>query len=420
MAGFGRATVVGAGLAGLSAATALVERGVPVAVSDGAARPGGRCRSYHDPQLGLTIDNGNHLVLSGNAAVHRYRARVGAPAATLAGPDAGQDGGAAYPFADLLTGERWTVRINDGPLPWWTLAPGRRVPGSRLRDYLPLARLLAARGGTVADHIATSGPVWDRLLDPILLAALNTAPSEGSARLTARLLRETVARGGRAMRPLIAEPTLAAALVDPAAAWLAARGAPVATGRRLRALLFEGERVSALDWGAGPEPVAADAAVVLAVPAWVAAGLVPDLTVPDDHRAIVSAHFALAPTAGKPAMLGLLGGTAEWIFAFADRWSVTVSAADRLVDTDREELARLFWGDIQRAHDFQAPMPAWQVVKEKRATFAATPAQDARRPAAATRWRNLFLAGDWTQTGLPATIEGSLRSGETAAALVAG
>ena len=416
---FGRATVVGAGLAGLSAATALVERGVPVTIGDGAARPGGRCRSYHDPQLGLTIDNGNHLVLSGNSAVHRYRARVDAPAATLAGPDAGRDG-AAYPFADLHTGERWTVRINDGPLPWWTLVPGRRVPDSRLRDYLPLARLLAARGGSVADHIATKGPVWDRLLDPILLAALNTAPGEGSARLTARLLRETVAKGGRAMRPLIAEPTLAAALVDPAAAWLAGRGAAVATGRRLRALLFEGDRVAALDWGSGPEPVAADSAVVLAVPAWVAAALVPGLIVPDDHRAIVSAHFALSPGPDQPAMLGLLGGSAEWIFAFADRWSVTVSAADRLVDTDREQLAKLFWADIQHAHGFEAPMPAWQVVKERRATFAATPAQDARRPAAATQWRNLFLAGDWTQTGLPATIEGSLRSGETAAALVMG
>ena len=62
-------------------------------------------------------------------------------------------------------------------------------------------------------------------------------------------------------------------------------------------------------------------------------------------------------------------------------------------------------------------MPPWQIVKEKRATFAATPAQDAKRPAAKTRWRNLLLAGDWTQTGLPATIEGAVRSGETAAAL---
>jgi uncharacterized protein with NAD-binding domain and iron-sulfur cluster len=116
-------------------------------------------------------------------------------------------------------------------------------------------------------------------------------------------------------------------------------------------------------------------------------------------------------------MLGVLGGTAEWLFAFPDRISVTVSAADALVDADREELARVFWHDIRRAYRFDAPFPVWQVVKEKRATFAATPAQDARRPAAKTRWRNLFLAGDWTRTGLPATIEGALRSGKTAADL---
>jgi uncharacterized protein with NAD-binding domain and iron-sulfur cluster len=116
-------------------------------------------------------------------------------------------------------------------------------------------------------------------------------------------------------------------------------------------------------------------------------------------------------------MLRVIGGTVEWIFVFADRISVTVSNADAIAERPREELAALLWADVVRALKFDAPLPAWQVVKEKRATFAATPAQDARRPPAHTQWRNLFLAGDWTQTGLPATIEGALRSGETAAGL---
>ncbi len=94
-----------------------------------------------------------------------------------------------------------------------------------------------------------------------------------------------------------------------------------------------------------------------------------------------------------------------------------MSGADAIVDKDREELARIIWADVARALQISAPMPAWQIVKEKRATFAATPEQDARRPPAKTRCRNLFLAGDWVQTGLPATIEGALRSGENAAAL---
>jgi len=403
--------VVGAGLAGLSAAVALAKAGVAVQVADGAAQAGGRCRSYHDPQLGLTIDNGNHLVLSGNDAVMRFRRTVEAQGA-LAGPDA-----ADFSFADLRTGERWTVRINDGPLPWWVLAPSRRVPGSRAADYLPLARLLGRRDERIDARIATSGPVWERLLEPVLLAALNTAPAESSAALAAGVLRETVARGGRAMRPRVAEPTLAAAFIDPAVDWLARHGGTLTLGRRLRGLVFEEGRVAALDWGSERESVAPDEAVILAVPAWIAATLVPDLVVPDEHRAIVNGHFALPAPAGAPAMLGLLGGTAEWVFAFPDRLSVTVSAADHLVDRDREDLARAFWADIQRALRIDATMPRWQVVKEKRATFAATPEQNAKRPPAATRWRNLFLAGDWTQTGLPATIEGSLRSGETAAGL---
>lgn len=410
-----RATVVGAGLAGLAAATCLTEAGIAVSIADAAARPGGRCRSYHDPQLGLTIDNGNHLVLSGNEAVARFRRRIGA-AVPLAGPDE-----AAFPFHDFGSGERWTVRINDGPLPWWVLARGRRVPGSRLREYGRLARIAwGSQQDRVADRIAAAGPVWDRLLAPVLLAAMNTDPAASSAALAWNVLRETVARGGRASRPRIAEPTLAAAFVDPAADWLAANGTRIALGRRLKALRFDDDRVAALDWGGEQQAVAADEAVVLAVPPWIAAALVPGLTVPDEHRAIVNGHFAVTPPAGAPPLLGLLGGTAEWVFAFPDRISVTVSGADHLADDDREGLAARFWADIQRAYGVDVAMPPWQIVKEKRATFAATPAQDARRPPARTRWRNLFLAGDWTQTGLPATIEGALRSGERAAALAVG
>jgi squalene-associated FAD-dependent desaturase len=409
---FSRTTIVGAGLAGLSAATALVERGVPVTIADSAAQAGGRCRSYRDPQLGLTIDNGNHLVLSGNKAVAAYLARIGA-SARMSGPDH-----AEFAFADLFSGARWTIRINDGRLPQWILSPARRVPGTRAADYFALARLL--RGGTeetVDARIGCTGPVWKRLLEPVLLAVLNTPPAEGSAALAAAVLRETLLRGGRASKPRIAEPSLAAAFVEPALAWLEARGASVMLGRRLRAVLTDDDRVTALDWGAGPEPVAPDEAVVLALPPWVVSALLPEISGPDAFHAIVNAHFACSPPPGAPAMLGLLGGTAEWLFAFPDRISVTVSAADTLVDADREELARVFWHDIRRAYGIDAPLPPWQVVKEKRATFAATPAQDAKRPGAKTRWRNLFLAGDWTRTGLPATIEGALRSGKTAADL---
>jgi hypothetical protein len=119
-------------------------------------------------------------------------------------------------------------------------------------------------------------------------------------------------------------------------------------------------------------------------------------------------------------MIGLIGGTVEWIFAFRDRLSVTVSSADRFIDADRHALAAALWRDVAVAHGLPSTLPPWQIVMEKRATFAAIPEEAARRPGAATPWDNLFLAGDWTNTGLPATIEGALRSGYRAAELAMG
>jgi hypothetical protein len=164
-------------------------------------------------------------------------------------------------------------------------------------------------------------------------------------------------------------------------------------------------------------PVGAKDMVILAVPPWVAKELVPQLTVPTEFRAIVNAHFRIAPPKGATPILGVIGGTAEWIFCFKDRISVTVSGADAIVDRDREELAGILWADVCAALRMTQDLPKWQIVKEKRATFAAIPAQDFNRPPARTAWRNLMLAGDWTDTGLPATLEGAVRSGEAAASL---
>jgi squalene-associated FAD-dependent desaturase len=407
-----KAYVIGAGLAGLSAATALAARGLRVTLFEAAGQAGGRCRSYFDPAFDGVIDNGNHLVLSGNRAIYAYLDRIGARGA-LTGPDK-----ALFDFVDLKSAARWTLHPNDGPLPWWVADKSRRVPGTSVTDYMSYAKLLwAGADKTVGQVLACKGALWDRLMHPFLLAALNTEPKDSSAALAAAILRETLAKGGQAYRPRIATPTLAAAFVDPALAFLKIRGARVHLGERLRAIVFDSHGATALEFPDATIPLNPQDIVVLAVPPWVAQDLVPGLTAPDDFRAIVNAHFKFPAPEDVPAMLGVIGGTAEWIFAFPDRISVTVSGADAIVDQDREKLATILWADVCAALKISAALPVWQIVKEKRATFAATPAQDAKRPAAQTQWRNFLLAGDWTRTGLPATIEGAVRSGEKAAAL---
>jgi hypothetical protein len=158
--------------------------------------------------------------------------------------------------------------------------------------------------------------------------------------------------------------------------------------------------------------------VILTVPPSVAAELVPGLTTPNAFQAIVNVHFAVTPDRLAPGFVGVIGGTAEWVFVKSGHVSVTISAANRLVDRSADELAAEVWPDVCRSLRFTGKMPAWRVVKERRATIAATAAQERRRPGARTAFANLALAGDWTATGLPGTIEGAIRSGRAAAEIV--
>src|SRR5271157_6275202 len=134
--------VIGAGLAGLSAAVALCQAGQTVTVVEAGPAAGGRCRSYFDRELDLRIDNGNHLLLSGNQAARAYIAEIGATE-HFDIPDQ-----AIFPFVDLKTGERWAIRPNKGRIPWWVLRADRRVPGTRLSDYWPMARITRFRDDT--------------------------------------------------------------------------------------------------------------------------------------------------------------------------------------------------------------------------------------------------------------------------------
>lgn len=405
----GTVYVVGAGLSGLSAAVALAAQGPRVEIIEATASAGGRCRSYYDPTLESVIDNGNHLILSGNAAVKDYLNAIGSDQRFF-GP-----GRAEFAFADVRTNERWSLRPNDGPLPWWIFRKNRRVPGTRAMDYLALINLMRPNGETLRDTPAN--PVWHKLLEPVLVAALNTRPEIATAKLVATILRETLAKGGQACVPRIASPTLAAAFIEPAVNFLTERGAVFRFGQRLKNIAFGAPGVSGLSLSDAELSVTRQDRIILAVPPWAAKPLLPGIDAPDEFRAIVSGHFGISPPQDTPPITGLIGGTVEWIFAFPDRISVTISDADRFNEVDRAQLAQLCWRDVAAVLRLPADLPPWQIVKEKRATFAATPEQERKRPGSTTPWPNLFLAGDWIDTGLPATIEGAVRSGQRAARL---
>jgi len=136
----GRVHVVGAGLAGLAASVALADQGHAVILYESGPQAGGRCRSFVDSELGVRIDNGNHLLLSGNEAASAYIGRIGALDTFERSAEA------AIPFIDIKSGEHWAVRPGRGAVPWWVFARGAAGSGN------PGARL--SRGAAAAERRA--------------------------------------------------------------------------------------------------------------------------------------------------------------------------------------------------------------------------------------------------------------------------
>src|SRR5262245_948386 len=166
----GTVHIIGAGLAGLAAAVRLTQSGRTVIVHDATAYAGGRCRSYHDSATNMLIDNGTHLLLSGNHAALSYVGTIGSSAG-LHGPKE-----AEFPFIDLANGEQWTLRFGESRFPWWVFDKDRRVPHTSLADYFPIARLAWAKTDKpIAGVLNWSGTLYTRLLEALMLCALHIA-----------------------------------------------------------------------------------------------------------------------------------------------------------------------------------------------------------------------------------------------------
>jgi hydroxysqualene dehydroxylase len=409
--------VIGAGLAGLSAAITATGMGHEVTLYEATGAGGGRCRSYFDTELGIRLDNGNHLLLSGNEAALSYIREIGA-LDRISGP-----GRPIFPFMDLTTGRKWTLRPSLGRIPWWLLFPNRRVPKTTVREYLPLRAIGREWDGTVMTETIPHRALYRSLLEPLSIAALNTRPHEALACLFGAVLRETLLKGGKACLPLLPKQGLSELLVEPAIETLRKRGADILFSRRISGVATGHGRAAALETGEGKVVLGSDEAVVLAVPPWIAAELLPGTTVPDAFESILNVHFKLTidprevslGDVAEAGFIGLVNGTAEWVFIRRDHVSVTVSAANQLIDRRADDLAIAIWGDVAKALNLDArEVPPFRVIKERRATIVANATQEARRPGARTDIENLALAGDWTDTRLPGTIEGAIRSGVTA------
>ncbi|MBM1175133.1 hydroxysqualene dehydroxylase [Microvirga arabica] len=402
-----RTHIVGAGVAGLSAALAVTADGGEAVLYEAAPHPGGRCRTLH-PADGFDHDNGTHVLFTANGRALDLLKTVGARERWCEPEPKG------LPLYDGRTGEMRRVGLS----PWSWLRPSRRPQGLTLPDLARILRLVFAAKDCPVAAIIGKRPIMDSLIEPLTVAVLNTPPEQASAQRLACALRQLIRPG--AGRLLVARNGLSQDLIEPAVATLQARGVRVLTGQRLRTLLIANGRVIGLALSDRTVMLGPNDRVILALPPYEVERLLPDLPVPTQFEPILNVHYRMAGLE-HPRFIGFTGTLAQWALIRPSHVSVTVSAADAVVDQNASDVAGRIWREIAPAlHslglDAHADLqPETRVVKEKRATIrqaAETLPQPPLRPLA-----NLALAGDWIGS-LPATIESAVMAGEHAASIL--
>lgn len=407
--------VVGAGLAGLSAAVALAcAPGTrEVVLHEAAPRAGGRCRSWHDAALDAEIDNGTHALLGANAGALAYLRRIGAED-RLRWFDEG------IGFLDLRDGSQWRIAGTMDLLRLW-----RRHGAGAGSEVAQLLRLLAPRdGGAVPAGLADAGGLGRLAWDPLVRSIMNASPGSAAAVPFAAALRR-VLRGGRAaMRVGVARRSLADCFVDPALDLLARRGARLRFGARLRGAERSGARLRSLRFDGEEIALGPDDHAILALAPWDLERCLPGLAPPCAASPIVNIHVVLG--GAEPgsqdhedvALRGLVGGDVDWVLRRGRVASSTTSAATALAGLPHDLLFARLWPAIARGLGVPeaTPVRSWRAIVERRATPLQDPGFETRRPGIGTDASNLLLAGDWVVPGLPCTIEGAIGSGSAAAA----
>jgi len=432
--------VVGGGFAGLACATRLADEGVAVTLLEGRGALGGRAQSFVHAATGDELDTGQHVFMGCYLETFEYLERIGARRLVRV-----QD---ALEVA-LVTkeGRRAKLAAPGLPAPFHLAVALLRHGMLTLPEKLACLRVVgdarvrwddeALDGVTVAQWLESLGQsrnARDVLWDPLCLATLNTSPEDAPASLLAVVIVKGLLGKGQASSLALSTVSLSRLHAEPALAHLERRGARVLLNEPVSALVVEGGRcIGALRRDGSLERAEA---VVSAVPGPMLHRLLPEdvrarppfATLPQLGRSpIVSLHLWLDRPVLDVAFVGFVGTRLHWAFDRARVWgspargghlvSLVVSGAEEFAAMEREQVFTTCWAEMQAAlpEARAARVIEWTVVKEKEATFLVRPGQARLRFGPTTPVEGLLVAGDWTATGLPATIEGACASGHAAA-----
>ena len=429
--------IVGGGLSGLAAAVQLSSRRIPVLLLEQRKSLGGRAYSFLDESTGTVIDNGQHVLIAGYAHTMEFLETIGTrdrlavqrtPELVFHHPERGFCSFRLpiLPTPMHLLGGIMTTGLFGVPDKLRMLRAGGALRS--FRAEAPVGMTVEAWLDSHGQSPETKRSFWE----PLAVAIMNEHIGVASAHVFIRALRTAFLSGARGSALAIPTVGLSDLYVEPARAFIEREGGVVRCGADVVASLVEEEHVAGVRIREG-ETIPCSA-LILAVPSYRAPSLLPETLRGSGYMArvpsiplspIVSVHLWFDEDVMPQESLGVIGRRIQWVFnrrkicreqGKGGHLSVVISAAHRFVEMGNDELIRIALDDLASVFGTDIGNGTHAVViREKRATFSCTPDVERIRPGCDTPIANLFIAGDWTDTGYPATIEGAIISGERCA-----
>ncbi len=437
----GRVVIIGGGFAGLAAGVRLSERGYEVLVLERRNHLGGRAYSFIDSKTGDVVDNGQHLFMGCYHHTIAFLETIG----RLDRLKFQQ-----RPRVDFLDSAHGFTSFDCPPLPapLNVLAGLLKMKGLGVGDKLRAFNVGRAikRNGKLSpdaltvdqwlDQLGQSARIKTRFWNPMVVATLNQSPDIASARMLKVVLQEAFGGDSKSANIGISRVGLSDLYTDGATDFIRARGGDVQTGAQVQRLIVEGGRVTAVELRDGERIEAADY-FISAVPPTALFAMLPDELRSKEFSSleklgsspIVSINLWFDRPVIDREFVGLLGTRSQWIFnkdlllspdKRSNQIAVIISAARDFVDWTRDALVEMALSDLHELlpESRSAVLLHSAIVKEREATLSHTVESDKLRLGPRTSIPNLILAGDWTDTGLPATIESAVMSGDVAAEVI--
>tara|TARA_Y100000590_G_scaffold421294_1_gene524816 strand:+ start:9615 stop:10883 length:1269 start_codon:yes stop_codon:yes gene_type:complete len=413
--------IIGGGLAGLSCAVNIVKKeNIKINLYEASSLFGGRCRSYKEKDFNCFLDNGNHLIIKGYTNTFNYLKKINAEKKLLSNNQT------FYPFIDIKKKEKWEVRPYSFILPWWIFFKSYRPINVSFIDFIKSFKLIfAKRNQTVSDIIKKNSLIYRSFWKPFTIAVLNTHPNEASAKLLFNVIIKTLFFRNDPLKPYITKKSLDDSLIKPAIKKILSKKIKIKTKSRLKKIIFKNNFAEKIIINNDIIKINKKDLVILAVTPNIISRIIPKFKVPKKTNCILNIHFKLNQIHKKIKLpnnsffVGIIGGTIDWIFKKKNILSITISAANNLNKLNNEEISEIVWSDVKKVFNLEnITKPKYKIIREKMATFVQSPNEIYKKPKMLTQYKNIFLAGDWIDTGLPATIEGAITSGYNIASYI--